>query len=48
MKRMINLSSSAVAVALFLGTPAFAQHGHSMGVKRESFIQQSRDQLCQG
>ncbi len=31
MKRMINLSSSAVAVALFLGTPAFAQHGHSMG-----------------
>src|SRR5438128_7790253 len=31
MKRMINLSSSAVAVALFLGTPAFAQRGHGMG-----------------
>ena len=31
MKRMINISFLAVAVALFLGTPAFAQHGHGMG-----------------
>jgi hypothetical protein len=31
MKRMISISFLAVAVALFLGTPAFAQHGHSMG-----------------
>jgi len=31
MKRMINISFLAVAVALVLGTPAFAQHGHGMG-----------------
>ncbi len=31
MKRMINISFLAVAVALFLGRPAFAQHGHGMG-----------------
>ncbi len=31
MKRMINISFLAVAIALFLGTPAFAQHGHGMG-----------------
>ena len=31
MKRLINISFLAVAVALFLGTPAFAQHGHGMG-----------------
>jgi hypothetical protein len=31
MKRMIIVSFLALAVALFLGTPAFAQHGHGMG-----------------
>jgi hypothetical protein len=31
MKRMINISFLAVAIALFLGTPAFAQHGHGTG-----------------
>ena len=31
MKRMINISFLAVAAALLLGTPAFAQHGHGMG-----------------
>jgi hypothetical protein len=31
MKRMIIVSFLAVAVAMFLGTPTFAQHGHDMG-----------------
>jgi len=31
MKRMIIVSFLTLAVALFLGTPTFAQHGHGMG-----------------
>jgi hypothetical protein len=31
MKRMLFVSFLALAVAFFLGTPAFAQHGHGMG-----------------
>jgi hypothetical protein len=31
MKRMLIVSFLALAVALFLGTPAFAQHGHGIG-----------------
>jgi len=32
MKRMIIVSFLALAVALFLGTPTFAQHGHGTGL----------------
>jgi hypothetical protein len=38
MKRTINLSFLAVAVALYLSTSAFAQHGHAMGHSSSSHV----------